>query len=180
MLSYLFLFSPSEDIAWRQPLVSQKESPPSSWAELACTSKSWTYQHQELWDIISVAEAIQIMLLCSGSLCGLIHDGWSKQRWTRIQTIVWVSGGLPPLRQMCRVRLSTTGEREREAEVSEEQLEASFHGFTSTEAEVSWETASPPPVLLLCFHTATLRMTLLRWMCPSKQFSAKPVGCPVT
>lgn len=71
-------------------------------------------------------------------------------------------------------------EREREAEVSEKQLEASFHGFTSTEAEVSWETVSPPPVFLLCFHTATLRVTLLRWMCPSKQFSAKPVGCPVT
>lgn len=144
---------------------------PSSWAELACT-RSWTYQHQ--------VEAIKIMVLCSRSLCGLTHDIWSKQQWTHIQTIEWVWEGQSPYRQICRVRLSITVEREREAEVSEEQLEASFHGFTSTEAvKTSWETVSPPPVLLVCFHTTTLRMTLLRWMCPSKQFSATPVGCPV-
>lgn len=78
------------------------------------------------------------------------------------------------------MRLSITVEIEREAEVSEEQLETSFHGFTSTEAvKMSWETVSPPSVLLLCFHTTTLHMTLLRWICPSKQFSATPVGCPV-
>lgn len=161
MLSYLSLFSPSEDIAWGQPPVRQREPP--SWAEQACT-RSWASQLQEPWDRISVVKAIQTMVLCFGSLCGLIHDVWSKQRWTHTQIIVWVLEGPFPYRQICRLRLSITAERERERE-RQRSLGSSWrlHFTASLLLRLRWRCLGKNSVLLLCFSFA---FTLLPYAWP--------------
>ena len=123
---------------------------PSSWAELACT-RSWTYQHQ--------VEAIQIMVLCSRSLCGLTHDVWSKQQWTHTQTIEWVLEGQSPYRQICRVRLSITVERERQR-----SLRSSWRlHFMASLLLRLWRRLGKQSVLLLCFSFA---FTLLLYVWP--------------
>lgn len=139
----------------------EPEREPSSWAELACTSRSWTYQHQDPWDIISVVEAIQIMLLCSGSLCGLIHGVWSKQRWTHTQTLYEFQGDrLHSDRYVGWGWVPQVRERERERQRS---LRSSWRLHFMASLLLRLRCLGKQSVLLLCFSFA---FTLLLYAWP--------------